>query len=244
MTHHRVLVTIFWLLSAGCGISQVAEPLPRVILLLPPDRSSDRVEIRYVLYGSFGASGRSITVNSRSRSVEIQASEEGKLADHIKLFVWVPGCNIATFEIAISEFADVQEPFSCSPLSTITLFGQIGRANQLPKKPREVRIDYLAPWACRFFGFEDCSLPQISLGTVVPKADGAFQIDLPDFALDPVSTDSDGGAELQLVLREVKTGNLMAYLDPELETLRTPSGDLGLAASYPQPVVFVAQKLK
>ena len=185
-----------------------------------------------------------MTVNSPSRSVEIQASEEGKLADHIKLFVWVPGCNIATFEIAISEFADVQEPFSCSPLSTITLFGQIDGANQLPKKLREVRIDYLAPWACRFFGFADCSLPQISLGTVVPKADGAFQIDLPDFALDPVSTDSDGGAELQLVLREVKTGNLMAYLDPELETLRTPSGDLGLAASYPQPVVFVAQKLK
>jgi hypothetical protein len=75
---------------------------------------------------------------------------------------------------------------------------------------------------------------------VVPNADGAFEIDLPDFALDPVSTDSDGGAELQLVLREVKTGNLMAYLDPELETLRTPSA-LGLAASYPQPVVFVAR---
>jgi hypothetical protein len=104
----------------------------------------------------FGASSRSITLNSRSQSVEIQASEEGKLADHIKLFVWVPGCNIATFEIVISEFADVQEPFSCSPLSTVTLFGQIGRANQLPKKPSEVRIDYLAPWACRFFGFADC----------------------------------------------------------------------------------------
>jgi hypothetical protein len=83
--------------------------------------------------------------------------------------------------------------------------------------------------------------PQISLGTVVSNADGAFETDLPDFALDPVSTDSDGGAELQLILREVKTGNLMAYLDPELETLRTPSGALGLAASYPQPVVFVAR---
>src|ERR1700693_4558583 len=103
-------------------MSHVAEQPPRVILLLPPDRSFDRVEIRYVLYGPFGASGRSITLNSGSRSVEIQASEEGKLADHIKL---------------------------------------------------------LAPWACRFFGFADCLVPQISLGTVVSNADGAFEIDLP-----------------------------------------------------------------
>jgi membrane protease YdiL (CAAX protease family) len=92
-----------------CGISQVARQLPRVILLLPPDRSFDRVEITYVLHGPFGTSGRSITLNPRSRSVEIQASEEGKLADHIKLF----GYPVATSRPSRLRFPN--SPTSKSP---------------------------------------------------------------------------------------------------------------------------------
>ena len=69
--------------------------------------------------------------------------------------------------------------------------GHLGRSNRrssdLPsKRPTEVRFDYIASWACRFFGLGDCAVPQIELGTVSPDADGAFKIELPDFSADPI----------------------------------------------------------
>ena len=107
----------------------------------------------------------------------------------------------------------------------------------------EVRIDYMASWACRFFGLADCAVPQIELGTVKPDVDGAFEIELPDFSSDPISSDSEGGAELQLVLREVKTGNLAAFLEPEMGMLRTPGNALKIVPSYPQNLFFSARKI-
>lgn len=168
------------LLLAACGMAQVAGQVAKVNILLPPDLPSDKVEIRYVLYGPFGARGGSTGPNAGPRFVEIQPTVEGKSADRIRLFVWVPGCKIAIFEMATSEFPDVQQSFFCSPLSTVTLVGQISDASPLHQKPSEVRIDYIASWACRLFRLVDCLVPQVFLGTVQPDADGAFEIDLPD----------------------------------------------------------------
>jgi len=101
----------------------------------------------------------------------------------------------------------------------------------------------MASWACRFFGLADCMVPQIELGTVRPNAEGAFEIELPDLSSDPVSFASEGGAQLQLVLREVKTWNLVAFLEPETADLRTPGGALKIIPSYPQNLSFSVRKI-
>ena len=175
---------------------------------------SEQVHIAYYLYGPFGADGSLVTPKPESPSYQIATSVDGKAASQIRGFIWASGCKIATFNVTLSDPADVQEYFSCSPLGTVTLVGRIRTAALRRKKLMEVRFDYMASWACRFFGLGDCMIPQIELGTVKPDADGAFEIELPDFSADPIGCGSEGGAEPQFVLREVK-GNLVAFLEPE-----------------------------
>jgi hypothetical protein len=170
-------------------------------------------------------------------------SAEGKPAGEIKLFAWAPGCRIETFDIPLQAL-DAQESYSCTPLSTVTLVGQIDDATLARRKRAEIHVDYLAGWACDFFGLADCMVPQISLGTANVDANGGFEIDLPNFAADPIASDSKFRSQFQLVLREVKTWNPIAFLSPESRMLRTPGGALRPATSYPQLMGFVARRTR
>ena len=220
------------------GAAAQAGPESRpFIIVLPGGIPSEKVTINYVLYGSFGAQGGFTTPKADSPSYQIPTSVNGKAADHLKAVVWAPGCKMATFDAPLRDSGNVQEYFSCNPLGTITLDGRLDKA-LLRTKPAEVRVDYLASWECTFFGFSDCMVPQFELGTVRPDADGAFEIELPDFSSDPIAS---RGAQLQLVLREVKTWNAIAFLEPQTESLRE-IGSLRILSSYPHNLLFSARK--
>jgi hypothetical protein len=147
-----------------------------------------------------------------------------------------------TFDIPILNLLDTHESFSCSPAPTVTLVGQISPASLLRDKDTTVSVDYMAGWACRFFGFADCVVPQIPLGTTKPDVEGIFRIEVPDLSGDSDASYSDDGTELQLILRDVKTYNIRAFLQPESEALRTASGNLTISSFYTQNVVFVARR--
>ena len=166
---------------------------------------------------------------------------DGKIASAVKLFAWAPGCQFETYDLSVHE-SDMQELYTCNPLSTVTLHGQIADKRLLHGVSSEIRVDYLAGWACDFFGLADCMVPQISLGTVTADADGRFEVELPDFAQDPASSESKSHSEFQFALRKVKTWNLIAMLDPELKMLRAAGGGLRPASSYADPVIFSARK--
>ena len=98
----------------------------------------------------------------------------------------------------------------------------------------------LADWACDFFGLLDCEVPLILIGTATPDRDGRFEVRLPDFAADSTSS-RPGGAEFDFMLRELRTGNLIAWRWPESPLLRSLGG-LKQASSYPRPTVFDVRK--
>jgi hypothetical protein len=229
------------LILALSGLLGAEAQLPKVSLILTSDVPHEKVFGYYVLYGGFGAHG-GLLQEPRSRTIQIAAAVDGKPASRIKMFIGSPGCKIATFDIPVQEFSDTQESFFCSPVSTITLQGQISPARLVGNKNADVSVDYMAGWACGFFGFADCMVPQISLGTAKPDAEGIFKIELPDLSADSTSSDSSDGTELQLILRDAKTYNILTFLEPESETLRTVSGNLRISSLYPQNVVFVARK--
>jgi hypothetical protein len=237
----RVLLS---LLLAGCATGQVASQLPKLSILLPANTPPNKFEVQYCLYGSFGANGGYISPNPDSTGVpKIPLSVDGKIANEIKLFAWAPGCQFEIYDLSVHE-SDMQELYTCNPLSTVTLHGQIADKSLLQKTSSEIRVDYLAGWACDFFGLSDCAVPQISLGTVTADADGHFEIELPDFAQDPASSDFKSPSEFQFALRKVKTWNLIAMLDPELKMLRAGGGGLRPASSYAESVIFNARKTK
>jgi|CZKJ01.1.fsa_nt_gi hypothetical protein len=235
----RLLVSS--LILAGAGLLRVEAQLPKVSITLMPDVPYEKVFGQYVLYGPFGAHGGFVRKPS-SRTLQIPVVVEGKPASQIKMFIGAPGCKMATFDIPILNLLDTQESFSCSPVPTVTLVGRISPASLLRNKDATVSVDYMAGWACRFFGFADCMVPQISFGTAKPDAEGIFKIELPDFSAESNASDSDDSTDLQLILRDAKTYNILAFLEPESETLRSASGNLRISSFYPQNVVFAARK--
>jgi hypothetical protein len=126
------------------AVAQSAPQLPKVSISLPADVPSEKVGVRYVLYGPFGAHGSDGVQKSGSQLIEIPAAVEGRPADQLKMFVWAPGCKIATFDILVQGSSNVHVSFFCSPLSNNTLVGQIKNAHLHGRKPAEVRVNYLA----------------------------------------------------------------------------------------------------
>jgi hypothetical protein len=232
---------LFSLILLVGSLVRAEAQLPKVSITLMPDVPYEKVFGHYVLYGSFGAHGGFVQ-KPGSRTLQIPVVVEGKPASQIKMFIGAPGCRMATFDIPILNLLDTQESFSCSPAPTVTLVGQISPASLLRNTNATVSVDYMAGWACRFFGFADCMVPQTSFGTAKPDAEGIFKIELPDFSLDSNASDSDDGQDLQLILRDAKTYNILAFLEPESEALRTASGNVRISAFYPQKEVFVARR--
>ena len=198
---------------------------------------SQQISARAVLYGPFGAEG--ITpVREPNATYAVPSVVKGQAAKSARVVVWAPGCRIEKFEVTLTRTADLQRFFLCEPLSTIRLIGFVQPAALLEKKPSEVSFRYIANWECRFFGFMDCSVPQIELGSAQPDATGRFEFDLPDFSDDPNTTEFLDGGELQIVLREVGNLNHIAFLEPQSRRLRTTAGGLRIAPSYPDELVF------
>ena len=238
MTRLRLIALILFLLAVSAG-AQVKQQTPNIIIHLPADVPSDKVGLSGYLYGTFGAFGMNVRAAQNVRSVQIHPIAKGEVADRLKLFAWAPGCRIATFDIAVG-LSDVEESYSCRPLPTVTLLGQVAAGNMPQTKPAEVQVGYSADWACNFFGLPDCRVPQIRLGTAKFEPNGRFEIRLPDFHADPTSS-GPNGATFQLVLSEIKTLKVIGLLQPESASLLNGNG-LKPASSYPRPVVFVVQK--
>src|SRR5258708_27380280 len=170
--------------------------------------------------------------------MKIPGVVDGKPVSQIKMFIGEPGCRMATFDIPVVDLTHTQESFSCSPVPTVILEGRISPASLLHNKNAEVSVDYMAGWACGFFGFMDCMVPQISFGTAKPDAGGIFKIELPDFSADSNPTDSNDGTGLRLILRDARTYNILPFLEPESETLPPLTVNLSISSLYPHTVLF------
>ena len=198
-------------LIGACVHPQEAPASPRLRLFLPPNVPSDKVEIRYTLYGVFGAYGSFVKAKADSASVEIPLSVNGQAAGEIKVFAWGPGCRVTRFDIKVEDL-DLHESYSCEPLPFVLLNGQVEQRPLRQQEPVEVDVEYLANWACDFFELNDCMVPQFSVGVAKVESVGHFEISLPDFAADPACKGSRAPATFELVLREGKTQNPVAFL--------------------------------
>jgi len=239
VTQRRSLC-LFLLLAAAC-VGQSSVQNPRLTIFFPADVSADKAAVTAYLYGPFGAYGVSGELKPQSQSVEIPLSVKGQPASEVRLFAWVSGCEVLTFDISLQAL-DVQKTYSCTPLASVTLIGQVKDTGLLRKQAAEIQVVYLAEWACEFFGLQDCAVPEIVLSVVKPDERGQFEIQLPDFAADPIAADLRPGSGFQLTLREAKSWNLISFLEPELKPLRADGGLLKPNAFYPQPTAFVARK--
>jgi hypothetical protein len=212
-----------------------AQDHPKVLLTLPSGVASETVQIDYFLTGPFGGYGGFVRAERNIASYDIEPFVDGRPADNIKIIAYLPGCEIDTLDLTFSG-APVEHWLDCYPLGWASFRGQLSPASTTRAQSREIEVDYLAMWSHRFFGIADGPVTKIRLGTVRPERDGKFEIALPDFYNQ--SSLRDGA--IQFVLRDPKTGNIIAFLKPAETTPNSPDW-LSVQASYPI-VRFVAEE--
>src|SRR5215471_19783794 len=86
---------------ACSALSLNAAGAPSVTVRLSPEIPSASVSISYVLYGSFGAVGVSVTPKPNVHAFRIHPVHDGKLAASIKGVIYASGCEFDTFEADI-----------------------------------------------------------------------------------------------------------------------------------------------
>ena len=240
----RPWLASLFLFQACWVIAQTPGSSHRLTILLPPGIPSETVKITYALGGGFGSYGRTIDVAPNTVFQPIPTSVEGKAADGLQMVIWAPGCETRTYTFDLRKSPPRRIGYECAAHPTVTLTGRIVPFEPIRERNAEVVITYRADWECRFFGWNDCLVPQNIVAIVRPGIDGTFEARLPDLASDSIVEASAGmpGATgaFWIILRDPKTWNHIADLQPELEDYRSANGSLKSLSAYPSDLVFIA----
>lgn len=229
------------LLLACSTLGAIAQPGasregPLISLYLPRAFPSENVQLMYFLTGPFGGSGGYVPSEPDRQTIDFVAAVDGKPASEIKVIAFLPGCEIVTLDFALEGTA-VWRQLECKPLKSIKLHGQILPASFAQGKRPKVEVSYHAYWAHRFFGIMDGMVPTIVLTSVEPGEDGTFTVEVPDFQ----SQADLGQGAYAFLLREEKTGNILAFLKPD--SAPSIAIDLTVHESYPSEISFIADPL-
>ena len=229
------VILLAGLVSALRGQDTNPPLLPIVSLVLPPGVASETVQIKYFLAGSFGGYGSFIRAEKNRASYDIYASVDRRPAGNIKIIAYLPGCKLIAIDLVLPGTL-LERRLACEPLGSVPLRGQVFPVSITQAQPTEIEISYLALWAHRFFGIYDGLITTIRLGAVRPDDNGRFEFEVPDF-----HQQSDlGDAEIEFILRDPASGNIIAFLSPE-----EPSGTshwLKVGASYPPLVRLIPDR--
>jgi len=234
---HLVLILVILVQVFPALLAQEAAPPPhpKGVLILPAGINSETVQINYYMVGPFGGYGMWVEADKNRTAYEIDASVEGQAARNLKVIAWLPGCEIITLDIPIKADKTERE-LTCKALSSVDLTGQIFPGAITNGRSAEVEASYLAVWSHGFFGICDGPLTTFHIGKVIPDADGIFHIKLPDLA----SQSGMSEGQLDFILREKTTGNIIAFLKPM--DVSSNNRWLKVTHEYPSVVNFAAEE--
>ena len=229
---HFTLAIAFFAVAVSASLGQVAgPPLPKIALVLPASIPSETVQISYFMSGPFGGYGSGVDAKANLPVYRIDAFLNGRLATNIKVIAYLPGCEIVTLDIPLRG-ESIERGLLCKPLGSVVLRGQIFPVALTLERQTEVEVRY----PLRFYGIADGSPAVIHLGTVLANENGQFEFQLPDLSKQA----NLGDGEFLLILRDLKTGNILAFLKPSEAGIE--SDGLQIRPSYGSTVLFVAKK--
>ncbi len=211
---------------------------PSVSILLPDAVPSEMVQIAYYLIGPFGGYEYYTEPKAGLHQYEIEASEGGRAATEIRLIIYATGCEFQTVILPVEQ-SSLRHEFKCKTAQKATLSGRIAPYDPVRDKNAQIKIDYDAIWAYRFFGIRDGMVTTFYLATSRPDSNGVFQVDLPYFQEDTSSLATESRSRFHLTLEDSEAGNVIAYsLIPAVEEYKFLDYGLEIRASYPSEIEF------
>ena len=209
---------------------------PKVLLTLPAGTKSEMAQVNYYMVGPFGGYGMWVRPDKNRTTYEIDASVEGQAARNLKAIAWLPSCEIITLDIPINADKAERE-LTCKALPSVDFTGQIFPGGIANGRSAEVEASYVAAWSHGFFGIFDGPVTTFNIGKAIPDADGIFHIKLPDVA----SQSGMSEGQLDFILREKNSGNIIAFLKAMDATSNAP-GKVKVLHEYPLVVRFAAEE--
>lgn len=210
--------------------------LPEISISIPANIRSETVQGQYFLSGPFGGAGGYLAAKPDVTSYKIDAGIRRTAAKEVKIVLYANGCRTQKFYLLVKKSTE-DLVFDCEPLSSATLRGMVAHFDAFHDKDVRIEFDYMASWACEFFGLMDCLVPTFKVATVAPQSDGSFSAVLPDFTEDRNERASGSlyKGQFNLILRENRTGNVLAFLQPRESP---PANYLQVQSTYPTVVQF------
>ena len=208
---------------------------PEVSIRVRAGASVEGIQINRMLSGPFGGDASSITPAPKMQRYAIDASAKGVAASRVQVVVYMPGCELSRYDIAMHG-ESVERQAECKALPAWTLSGQLvidaSTVAALGKhdSPLEIEVGYMALWVSAFFGIMDGPVTTFHVATVPLGKDGSFSVMLPEFAKDPAEKTAGSSGWFELRLREKKTWNVVGTLRP---TEFARMGGLELRTQYP-----------
>lgn len=226
--------------AVGLGGFQNESSEQAIRLRLPDRADLTGLSIQYFLEGPFGGFGSFVRTDPGVREYALETWRGGQPATTLKAIIYCPGYRIALLrESALAGRRIGTLPIGLEPLGTIPLSG---RLTSVPA-PQRLTIEavYFAYWGHRFFGITDGRVASFTVATSKVAADGAFALNVPDFARDPVVTSFPEGplrGSLRLIGREAESGNIPFVL----EEIRQAGQEITfpVAPEYPRDLLLVA----
>jgi hypothetical protein len=195
------------------------QPSPHYVgIKVPRGVDSAKVFIRYLLDGGGSPIGGWVDPRPDVSAYFIATTQNGVAASRLRALVYAPGCEIQSYDVALSESSLQEVPFECRPVPSTWITGVVtGLVDS------RIIAEYSAPWMQKFFG--------IDVATVIPvghtnysSGEGRFLMLVPDF-----SGDNRAG-EIQFVATDITSGKVLARLLPDVE--------IGAGMAIPDQIKF------
>ena len=215
-----------------------AGPAQEVEIKLPTGIASETVFIRYRLAGQ--ELGGWIEQRSGVSSYVIRTAREGHAPSRLRALIYAPGCALQTLDIPPSASSHQEYSFTCRPLPTVRISGQLIRPDRLYGREVTLRAKYVARWAQPFLGLRDNLVVDIPVGEAVDlNVDGHFQMSVPDLSQDVLAGAPDHPGALQIWARDKTSDDLVALLMPAgLTAVKKPIGGVRIQPEYASEIIF------
>jgi len=223
-------VSLVLVVSALAGQSKTpSRPPLKFTLVLPKGVASEQVQA-FEIYGSDPDFHDFFRPQPALTQYDLKTPSTGA-----KLILYMPGCEIQLLDLKPNT--PKSRTLECRRLPLVSLTGQVPR-DLSAGKSAEIEVRYEATWSHEYFGIQDGMIATFRVATAIPDENGVFTVALPDFSLDPHTTQWKLPSAWSFMLREVRSGNILARLKPSVAV--TAGDDLEVRSSYPDMVTFSA----
>lgn len=230
-----LLLPCFMLPGSAAAQKNTDQPL-FTISVAPPTSAKD-VQLRYFVSDEAGVRWTSTLAKATDDKIQISAGTAQQPAKMLKLLAYAPGCQFVTFTVDDLATSTRQGDFQCAKLPATTLNGIVPSPSD--QQQLQVEAMYVVNWASKFFGVPGAAISPLALARAPVEADGSFQMDLPDFTVDPLWQSFANNATLMFFLEDMASGHRLGELNAPAALAQ--GGNLKVSGGYPNIAFTIRQ---